>query len=50
MVIARAWVDAGFRERLLENGRTACEELGITYYDDTQLTVLENTSAVGADR
>lgn len=45
-VIARAWVDAGFRARLLENGRTACEELGITFYDDTQLTVLENTPAV----
>ena len=45
-VIARAWVDAGFRARLLANGRTACEELGITFYDDTQLTVLENTPAV----
>lgn len=45
-VIARAWVDPGFRARLLENGRTACEELGITFYDDTQLTVLENTPAV----
>ena len=45
-VIARAWVDPGFRVRLLDNGRTACEELGITFYDDTQLTVLENTPTV----
>ena len=42
-VVARAWVDPEFRERLLVNGRSACEELGITFYDDTQLIVLENT-------
>ena len=29
-VVARAWVDPEFRARLLANGRTACEELGIT--------------------
>ena len=45
-VIAYAWVDPEFRARLLENGRTACEELGITFYDDTQLIVLENTGKV----
>lgn len=45
-VVARAWLDPAFRARLLENGRTACEELGITFYDDTQLIVLENTSSV----
>ena len=45
-VIAHAWVDPEFRARLLENGRTACEELGITFYDDTQLIVLENTDKV----
>ncbi|MBY5399494.1 nitrile hydratase subunit alpha [Rhizobium leguminosarum] len=45
-VVARAWTDPGFRERLLENGRTACEELGITFYDETQLIVLENTPNV----
>jgi len=42
-VVARAWVDSEFRARLLANGRSACEELGITFYDDTQLIVLENT-------
>jgi nitrile hydratase len=45
-VVARAWVDPAFRARLLENGRTACEELGISFYDDTQLIVLENTRQV----
>ena len=45
-VVARAWTDADFKSRLLENGRTGCEELGITFYDDTQLIVLENTPAV----
>lgn len=45
-VVARAWVDAGFRARLLANGRRACEELGITFYDETQLIVLENTDAI----
>ena len=45
-VVARAWVDPAFRARLLGNGRTACEELGISFYDDTQLIVLENTPAV----
>ena len=45
-VVARAWVDPGFRERLLADGRKACEELGISFYDDTQLIVLENTDKV----
>ncbi|WP_368517301.1 nitrile hydratase subunit alpha [Rhizobium sp.] len=45
-VVARAWTDPEFKKRLLENGRTACEELGITFYDDTQLIVLENTPSV----
>lgn len=45
-VVARAWVDAAFRARLLADGRAACEELGITFYDDTGLIVLENTETV----
>lgn len=45
-VVARAWVDADFRERLLADGRAACEELGISFYDDTRLIVLENTEMV----
>jgi len=45
-VVARAWLDPAFRSRLLANGRAACEELGVTFYDDTQLIVLENTATV----
>lgn len=45
-VIARAWSDADFRARLLADGRRACEELGIGFYDDTDLIVLENTETV----
>ena len=45
-MIARAWVDADFRARLLADGRATCEEFGITFYDDTGLIVLENTATV----
>jgi len=45
-VVARAWLDPAFKARLLANGRKACEELGISFYDDTELIVLENTERV----
>jgi nitrile hydratase len=45
-IVAQAWIDPAFRSRLLANGRSACEEFGITFYDDTQLIVLENTEKV----
>lgn len=45
-VVARAWVDPDFRARLLANGRAACEEFGISFYDDTSLIVLENIDQV----
>ncbi len=45
-LVARAWVDPEFRARLLANGRAACEELGIDFFEDTQLIVLENTDQV----
>ena len=45
-VVARAWADPDFKRRLLENGSAACEELGITMYDDTRLIVHENTETV----
>ena len=46
-VVTRAWVDPDFRRRLLANGRLACEEeFGISFYDDTELIVLENTETV----
>lgn len=45
-VVARAWTDPAFKTRLLADGRAGCEELGISFYDDTQLIVLENTEQV----
>lgn len=45
-VVARAWTDPDFKARLLADGRRGCEELGISFYDDTQLIVLENTLQV----
>jgi len=45
-IVARAWTDPEFRACLLDNGRQACEELGVTFYDDTLLIVLENTDKV----
>ncbi len=45
-VVARAWLDPGFKQRLLSDGRKGCEELGISFYDDTRLIVLENTATV----
>lgn len=44
-VVARAWVDEGFRERLLADGNAACAELGF----DTgaiRLAVVEDTEDV----
>ena len=45
-VVVKAWLDPSFRARLLADGRAACEELGISFYDDTRLIVLENTDKV----
>ncbi len=44
-VVARAWIDAGFRQRLLANGTQACEELGLDV-PALKLVVVENTPAV----
>ena len=44
-VVARAWVDAGFRKRLLENGTKACEELGLDV-PALKLLAVENTPQV----
>ena len=45
-IVARAWINPIFKARLLANGRAACEEFGISFYDDTQLIVLENTDKI----
>lgn len=46
-VVARAWVDEAFRQRLLKNGRDAVAELGIELpRHHRHLVVLENTATV----
>src|ERR1700749_157856 len=45
-IVARAWIDPEFRKKLLGDGRATCEEGGISFYDDTDLIVLENTDKV----
>ena len=46
-VVAKAWVDPAYRQRLLENGRAAVIELGIDMpRHHRHLVVLENTATV----
>ena len=44
-VVARAWVDPGFKQRLISNGTRACEELGLEI-PALKLVVVENTPEV----
>jgi nitrile hydratase len=44
-VVARAWLDAGFKKRLLESGTKACEELGLDV-PALKLVAVENTPEV----
>jgi nitrile hydratase len=44
-MVARAWVDPGYRARMLANGRAAAEELGIEV-GPLHLIVVENTAEV----
>lgn len=44
-VVARAWTDAAFKQRLLANGTAACEELGIAM-GPTKLVVVENAPGI----
>jgi nitrile hydratase len=45
-VVARAWVDAAFKQRLLENGTAAIAELGYSGEQGADLRVVENTPGV----
>lgn len=47
-VVARAWTDPRFKERLLENANTAVEEIGVdlSHWAPVKLRVVENTSDV----
>jgi nitrile hydratase alpha subunit len=44
-VIARAWVDPDFRQRLLEDGKAACAEMGVDI-EAERLIAVENTLEV----
>jgi nitrile hydratase len=45
-VVARAWVDSGFRARLLANATDAAGELGIAGRAGEHLVALENTAGI----
>lgn len=44
-VIARAWVDPAFKKRLLEDGKAACIEMGVSL-ETERLIAVENTPDV----
>jgi nitrile hydratase alpha subunit len=44
-LVARAWTDSVFKQRLLDDGRVACKELGISL-NEVNLVTVENTERV----
>lgn len=45
-VVARAWVDPAYKQRLLENGTAAIAELGYSGEQGADIRVVENTAKV----
>jgi len=45
-VVARAWVDADYKRRLLADGTVAIAELGFSGQQGEKLTVVENTASI----
>lgn len=45
-VVAKAWTDAEFKKRLLEDGTKACAEVGIGGLQGEDMVVVENTDTV----
>jgi nitrile hydratase len=45
-VVARSWIDPGYRERLLENGTAAIQELGFGGPEGDNIVVVANTPSV----
>ena len=45
-VVARAWLDADYKARLLQNAPAALSELGVEGVEEAQLVVVENTPQV----
>lgn len=44
-VVAKAWTDPAYKERLLSNGKSAVQEIGISV-GEAQIVVVENTDEV----
>ncbi|MGD1860210.1 MAG: nitrile hydratase subunit alpha [Leptolyngbyaceae cyanobacterium] len=45
-IVAKAWVDAAFKQRLLADGTSAIAELGLTGFSSEHMVVVENTPEV----
>jgi nitrile hydratase len=45
-VVARAWVDSAYKERVLANGKAAIAEFGFTGWQGADIVVVENTPEV----
>jgi len=45
-VVARAWVDSAYKQRLLDDGTAAIAEFGFSGFQGEKLTVVENTPSV----
>lgn len=45
-VVAKAWTDAAYKQRLLEDGTVAIAELGFTGTQGAEMVVLENTPTI----
>jgi nitrile hydratase len=45
-MIARAWLDPAYKERLINDPKAACAEMGVDAASLTELVVLENTEKV----
>ncbi len=45
-VVARAWVDPAYRQRLLENGTAAIAELGFVSGQGSEFVVVQNTPTI----
>ena len=45
-VVARAWTDPAYKQRLLDDGTAAMEEFGFSGWQGEKLTVVENTPAI----
>src|ERR1041384_8412704 len=45
-LVARAWVDPDFKDRLIDDPKSACAEMGIDATAINEFVVLENTERV----